>query len=94
MVEPKIKPTPRTKTDPRARAVDRINRLAGQARALAAMTERGDDWKKLLTLAAAIEGAADQVTAELYQGYLESLIEDKDIAAKAREGLNLVLKRL
>jgi DNA-binding FrmR family transcriptional regulator len=85
---------PRRKPTPLARATDRIHRLAGQARALATMTERGDDWKKLLTLAAAIEGAADQVTAELYQGYLESLIEDKGIAAKAREGLNLVLKRL
>ena len=58
----------RIKTDTRARVTDRINRLAGQVKALGVMTERGDDWKSLLPLAAAIEGASDSVTAELYQG--------------------------
>ena len=47
----------------------------------------------MLTLAAAIEGAADQVSADLFRGYLDSLTVDETVAAKAREGLELVLKR-
>ena len=47
----------------------------------------------MLTLAAAIEGAADQVSADLFRGYLDSLAVDETVAAKAREGLELVLKR-
>ena len=84
----------RIKSDIRERATDRINRLAGQVKALGVMTERGDDWKSLLPLAAAIEGASDSVTAELYQGFLESLTDGKYIAKEARAGLDLVLKRL
>ena len=84
----------RIKVDTRARVADRINRLAGQVKALGSMTASGADWKKLLTLAAAIEGASDSVTAELYQGFLESLTDGKAIAKEAREGLELVLKRL
>ena len=84
----------RIKTDTRERVTDRINRLAGQVKALGVMTERGDDWKNLLPLAAAIEGASDSVTAELYQGFLESLTDGKSIAKEARAGLELVLKRL
>lgn len=84
----------RIKTDTLARTKDRIARLGGQVKALWNMAEKGEDWKKLLTLAAAIEGASDQVTAELFQGYLESLTDGKAIAKEAREGLDLVLKRL
>jgi DNA-binding FrmR family transcriptional regulator len=84
----------RIKTDTRERVTDRINRLAGQVKALGVMAEKGYDWKKLLILATAIEGASDKVTAELYQGYLESLTDGKSIAKEARVGLELVLKRL
>ncbi len=57
------------------------------------MIGNSSDWKKMLTLAAAIEGAANQVSADLFRGYLESLSFDEASAAKAREGLELVLKR-
>ncbi|MBK8870226.1 MAG: metal-sensing transcriptional repressor [Elusimicrobia bacterium] len=67
--------------------------MGGQVRALRRMVGKGDEWKKLLTLAAAIEGAADQLTADLFLGYLESLAVDETVAAKAREGLELVLNR-
>ncbi len=71
----------------------RLARLDGQVQALHRMVGNGDDWKKMLTLAAAIEGAADQVSADLFRGYLESLALDETVATKAREGLELVLKR-
>jgi DNA-binding FrmR family transcriptional regulator len=71
----------------------RLSRLDGQVQALRRMLGNGDDWKKMLTLAAAIEGAADQVSADLFRGYLDSLAIDETVAAKAREGLELVLKR-
>lgn len=71
----------------------RLSRLDGQVQALRRMVGKGDDWKKMLTLAAAIEGAADQVSADLFRDYLKSLIIDETTAAKAREGLELVLKR-
>ena len=71
----------------------RFSRLGGQVQALRQMVRSGDDWKKMLTLAAAIEGAADQVSADLFRGYLDSLAVDETVAAKAREGLELVLKR-
>ena len=71
----------------------RLSRLGGQVQALRRMVGNGDDWKKMLTLAAAIEGAADQVSADLFRGYLESLAIDQTVAAKAREGLELVLRR-
>jgi DNA-binding FrmR family transcriptional regulator len=71
----------------------RFSRLGGQVQALRRMVGNGDDWKKMLTLAAAIEGAADQVSADLFRGYLDSLAVDEIMAAKAREGLELVLKR-
>ena len=41
----------------------RLARLDGQVHAPRRMVGNGDDWKKMLTLAAAIEGAADQVSA-------------------------------
>lgn len=71
----------------------RLARMEGQVQALRRMVGNGDDWKKMLTLAAAIEGAADQVSADLFRGYLESLMVDETTSAKAREGLELVLKR-
>ncbi len=71
----------------------RLARMDGQVQALRRMVCNGDDWKKMLTLAAAIEGAADQVSADLFRGFLESLIVDEPTATKAREGLELVLKR-
>lgn len=71
----------------------RLSRLGGQVQALRRMVGNGDDSKKMLMLAAAIEGAADQVSADLFRGYLDSLAVDKTVAAKAREGLELVLKR-
>ena len=71
----------------------RLARMDGQVQALRRMVGNGDDWKKMLILAAAIEGAADQVSADLFRGYLEYLSVDKTVAAKAREGLELVLKR-
>ena len=71
----------------------RLSRLGGQVQALRRMVGNGDDWKKTMTLAAAIEGAADQVSADLFRGYLESLAIDQTVAAKAREGLELVLRR-
>ena len=71
----------------------RLSRLGGQVQALRRMVGNGDDWKKMLTLAAAIDGAADQVSADLFRGYLDSLAVDETVAARAREGLELVLKR-
>ena len=71
----------------------RLSRLGGQVQALRRMVGNGDDSKKMLMLAAAIEGAADQVSADLFRGYLDSLAVDKTVAAKAREGLELVLRR-
>jgi DNA-binding FrmR family transcriptional regulator len=80
--------------DPTEALLDRLSRLDGQVQALKRMVGQSDDWKKMLTLAAAIEGAADQVTADLYRRYLETLGLDAPTAAKAREGLELVLRRL
>jgi DNA-binding FrmR family transcriptional regulator len=40
----------------------RLSRLGGQVQALRRMVGNGDDWKKMLTLAASIEGAAVQVS--------------------------------
>lgn len=71
----------------------RLSRLDGQVQALRRMVGKGDDWKKMLTLAAAIKGAADQVSADLFRGYLDSLAVDETVAAKVRDGLELVLKR-
>lgn len=77
----------------RLNIINRIARLDGQVQALRRMVEKSDDWKKLLILAAAIQGAADQVTVDLYQGYLLTITGDATLAGKAREGLELVLKR-
>lgn len=71
----------------------RLSRLGGQVQALRRMVGNAEDWKKMLTLAAAIEGATNQVSADLLQGYLESLLINETNAGKAREGLELVLKR-
>jgi DNA-binding FrmR family transcriptional regulator len=71
----------------------RLSRLDGQVQALRRMVGNGDEWKKMLTLAAAIEGAANQVTADLFRGYLDFLTDGKTMAKVARDGLELVLKR-
>lgn len=71
----------------------RLSRLNGQVQALRRMVGNGEEWKKMLMLAAAIEGAANQVSADIFREYLESLEVDKIVAAQAREGLELVLKR-
>jgi hypothetical protein len=47
----------------------------------------------MLSLSAAIEGAADQVTADLFQALLESQAKGK-IDPKVRKALDIVLKRL
>jgi DNA-binding FrmR family transcriptional regulator len=93
MVKMKKKVTAFTPTNDQARIQLRLSRLEGQVQALRRMVGRGDDWIKLLTLVAAIEGAADRVSADLFQGYLESLTVSETVAKKAREGLELVVKR-
>ena len=45
-----------------------------------------------MELAAAVEGATDQVTADLFEGYLDSL--GSKASKDARKVLSLVLKRL
>ncbi|MBL0058530.1 MAG: metal-sensing transcriptional repressor [Elusimicrobia bacterium] len=72
----------------------RLARLEGQVQALRRMVGVTDDWKKMLTLAAAIEGAADQATADLFEKYLESLNGGKELGVDARKALDLVLRRL
>ena len=93
MVKPVMKTQPAASKTLKQTLLDRLARLDGQAQALRRMVGQSDDWKKMLTLAAAIEGAADQVTADLFRGYLDSLTDGGSIGAKAREGLELVLKR-
>lgn len=68
--------------------------MEGQAEALRRMIGKSSDWKKMLTLAASIDGAADQVSANLFRDYLESLTLGTPVAQKAREGLELILKHL
>lgn len=70
----------------------RLARLGGQVTALSGMVDKGEDWEKMLELAAAVEGAADQVTADLFEGYLDSL--GSKASKDARKVLSLVLKRL
>jgi DNA-binding FrmR family transcriptional regulator len=70
----------------------RLARLGGQVTALAGMVDKGEKWEKMLELAAAVEGAADQVTADLFEGYLDSL--GTKASKDARKVLNLVLRRL
>jgi DNA-binding FrmR family transcriptional regulator len=82
----------RIKADTLARAKDRIARLGGQVKALWNMAEGRADWKKLLTLAAAVQGASDEIAAELYQGYLESLADGKSIAGPATGGVGAVIE--
>ncbi len=72
---------------------NRLARLEGQVKALQGLMGQSDDWDKLLSLAAAIEGAADQVTADLFQAFLESQGKGK-IDPKIRKALDIVLRRL
>ena len=70
----------------------RLARLGGQVTALSGMVDKGEDWEKMLELAAAIEGATDQVTADLFEGFMDSL--GSKASKDARRILSLVLKRL
>jgi DNA-binding FrmR family transcriptional regulator len=72
---------------------NRLARLNGQITALSRMVDKGEDWVKMLELAAAVEGATDQVTADLFEGYLDS-IGNTAVSKEARKALSLVLKRL
>ena len=72
---------------------NRLSRLEGQVKALRGLVGQSEDWDKLLSLAAAIEGAADQVTADLFQAFLETQGKGK-IDPKVRKALDIVLKRL
>lgn len=69
-----------------------LARLGGQVKALEKMVDEGESWEKMLELSAAIEGATDQVTADLFEGYLGSL--GGKASKEARRILGLVLKRL
>ncbi|MBK8871707.1 MAG: metal-sensitive transcriptional regulator [Elusimicrobia bacterium] len=73
---------------------NRLARMEGQMAALRRMIEGSTDWKKMLVLAAAIEGAVDQVTADLFEKYLESLNGGTKLGEDARKALDLVLRRL
>lgn len=78
----------------RTKLQNRLARMEGQAEALRQMIGKSSDWKKMLTLAASIDGAANQVSADLFRDYLESLTLGTLAAQTAREGLELILKRL
>jgi DNA-binding FrmR family transcriptional regulator len=71
---------------------NRLARLEGQVKSLRGLVGQSEDWEKMLSLSAAIEGAADQVTADLFQALLESQAKGK-IDPKVRKALNVVLKR-
>ena len=80
------------KTNP-TQLQNRLARLEGQIKALREMVGQSEDWEKMLSLSAAIEGAADQVTADLFEALLESQAKGK-INPKVRKALDIVLKRL
>ena len=67
---------------------NRLSRLEGQVKALRELVGQSEDWDELLFLAAAIEGAADQVTADLFQALLESQAKGK-IDPKVRKALEI-----
>ncbi|MBK6881183.1 MAG: metal-sensing transcriptional repressor [Elusimicrobia bacterium] len=79
-------------TELQAQLKRRLARLGGQVEALEKMIDQGEKWEKMLELAAAVEGATDQVTADLFEGYLDSL--GSKASKDARKVLSLVLKRL
>jgi DNA-binding FrmR family transcriptional regulator len=79
-------------TELQSKLTRRLALLRGQVEALGKMVEREEDWEKMLELAAAVEGATDQVTADLFEGYLDSL--GSKASKDARRVLSLVLKRL
>jgi DNA-binding FrmR family transcriptional regulator len=81
------------KSQARLKIINRISRLDGQVQGLRRMLEKPGDWKKLMNLSAAIQGAADQVAVDLFREYLVSLTGDEAMAGKAREGLELLVKR-
>jgi DNA-binding FrmR family transcriptional regulator len=79
-------------TDLQAKLKRRLARLGGQVTALGKMVDQGEKWEKMLELAAAVEGAADQVTSDLFEGYMDSL--GSKTSKDARKVLALVLRRL
>jgi DNA-binding FrmR family transcriptional regulator len=79
-------------TELQAHLKRRLALLGGQVEALGRMVDQNEKWEKMLELAAAVEGAADQVTVDLFEGYLDSL--GSKASKDARKVLSLVLKRL
>jgi DNA-binding FrmR family transcriptional regulator len=79
-------------TELQAQLKRRLARLGGQVEALRKMVEREEGWEKMLELSAAVEGATDQVTADLFEGYMDSL--GSKAGKDARKVLSLVLRRL
>ena len=77
-----------------SKLTQRLARLEGQVKALRIMVDGKGDWEKSIILAVAIEGAADQVTADLFQSFLESSAAGKVVAKDARRVLDIILKRL
>ena len=62
--------------------------------------EEGDDWGKIFMFAATVEGAADQIIADLFQRYLESLAQGRAVSEEERgrymdfrRKLNIVMRR-
>ena len=78
-------------TELQAQLKRRLARLGGQVTALSGMVDKAE-WEKMLELSAAVEGAADQVTADLFEGYMDTL--GSKASKDARRVLSLVLKRL
>lgn len=59
------------------------------------MTEKSKDWKKLLLLASAIEGAVDGVIVDLFEGFLRSKGKlSKKKGNELRQALKIVLKKV
>lgn len=72
----------------------RVSRLQGQVSALLNLMDSDKDWEKKILLSSAIEGAADQVTAELFQEFLNFEASGKIDSTRIQKLLNVVLKRL
>lgn len=80
---------------PKTQLHKRIARLDGQVKALRRMAEKSKDWKKLLLLASAIEGAVDGVIIDLFEGYLQAKGKmSKKKGNELRQALKIVLKKV